>query len=223
MNINFSLKNVIITILVLGLIIASFIIGGGLRQREIDRLRNTLYHASDTIKQQSIIINNERLNVFSANAAVVSSQKTLKALTLEYEYLKKLRITDIKTISNLKLEIEVLKKQGEYKDTIIVDTTIVEGSDTVRYAKYRDEWVWANVWLYPEKPQFDLGVHTLPLRVHIGYQGFWRNKPVAVVSSPNPYVILKSNQTIIVDNKKVWQKRYPWLIAGAVAGYLIGR
>ena len=236
MKITFTIKQLLVIGVIIALVFGLFYLGGIRYRRQIDRLNTAIYMGQDTIRKQAIEIAKQKINVYYAQAAVVHTQEALKEVAREREYLKKLRITDIKTISNLKLEVEVLKKQGEYGVVTVDDDTyddneiildnigaILAVKDTVRYAKYRDEWVWANVWLYPDRPQFDLGVHTLPLRIDVGYQGFWKDKPVAVVSSPNPYVILKDNNTIIIDNKKWYHKRWPWAVAGGVAGFFIGR
>jgi len=240
MKISFTIRQIALTGLIVALIIGSFILGGIRYQRKVDRLNIALYSATDSIKKQELVIAKEKVNAYYARAAVVHTQQALQQLTRDHEYLKKLRITDVRTISNLKLEVEVLKKKGEYKEVVGIDNEVYDDNafivenaqevisqfanrDTLRYASYRDEWVWANVWLYPDRPQFDLGVHSLPLRIDVGYQGFWKNEPVAVVTTPNPYVILKENKTVIVEEKKLWQKRYPWLIVGAVGGYLLAR
>lgn len=213
---------------------------GGIKYRhEIDRLNVDLYAANTVVNNQTITIGKLQQNVYWSEAAVTHSQASLKQLKEENEYLKKLRIKDVKVISDLKLEVSVLRKQGEYKDTIIEDEPYIDDElifDTpcdsifairkpqIKYASFKDEWAFCNVVLREDAPSFDFGLAPATMRIFVGYKGVFNTKPVAVVTTPNPYISITKNSTIIVEEKKtLLQRKYPYLIVGFVAGVLLAK
>jgi len=214
---------------------------GGIKYRhEIDRLNTDLYQANEVVNNKTITIGKLQQNVFWSESAVTHSQSSIKALKEENEYLKKLRIKDVKVISDLKLEVSVLRKQGEYKDTIIEDEPYIDDElifDTpcdsifalreprIKYASFKDEWAWCNVVLREDAPSFDFGLLPATLKIYVGYKGgIFSTKPTAVVTTPNPYINITKNNTIIVEEKKtLLQRKYPYLIAGFVAGVLLAK
>ena len=212
------------TIAVLGLLALSFWVGGCKHRKEADSLNTALYKASGTIVENNIKIRGLEVAVFKSDAQVVSSQKAIKQLKEEKEYLRKLHITDVKSISNLIAEIEVLERDGWYRDTIIIRDTITKVIDTVRTASWNDNYAWCKVMLYPNKPVFSLGLSDVKLKVFVGNEGLFSNKPVAVVTTTNPYVKISSANTVVVDaDNKFLSKKYPYIILGGVLGFLIAK
>lgn len=213
---------------------------GGIKYRhEVDRLNIDLYQANTVVNNQTITIGKLQQNVYWSEAAVTHSQASIKSLKEENEYLKKLRIKDVKTISNLTLEISVLRKKGEYKDTIIeepynddelifdtpCDSIFAIRKPQIKYASFKDEWAFCNVVLREDAPSFDFGLLPATLKIYVGYKGsIFSTKPTAVVTTPNPYINITKNNTIIVEEKKtLLQRKYPYLIGGFVVGVLLAK
>ncbi len=223
MKLQFTIKQIAIT-LILGAILAFILISRGKYKREADRLNLALFSTQQTVRQKDIIIQGLNQKVFTQEAQVVSSTKALKQSEEEKEYLKKLHIKDVKTISNLGLEVEVLKKQGTYKDTVIVRDTITNVVDTVKMASYKDQWVYATVVLYPDNPVFNFGVTNLPLKIILGYQreGLFKKQTLnSVITTECPYVQINKINTIVVQpTKPLWYRiAFP---VGVGIGYLLG-
>jgi hypothetical protein len=209
------------TVLVLGAIALSFYVGGCKHRKEEDRLNMALYDAKKEVTSKELIIRDQKVTIFKSEAQIVSSQKALKQSQEEKEYLRKLHIKDVQSITNLTLEIEVLKKQGVYRDTVIIRDTVTNVVDTVKQASYKDQWLNVSVLLYPKKPEFNVKLYT-PIKCYIGYQGVFNNKPTVLVTTTNPYVqITKANTVIVEADKGLLHKKYPYLIAGFVGGWLI--
>lgn len=236
MKLTLSIKNIAYGLLAI-LAAGSLLWLGGIKyRRQVDSLNVALYQRDGKIKEQTLTIGKLQQHAFYAEAAVIHSEATIKSLKSENEYLKKLKIKNVKTISDLQVQVEVLKKKGEYKDTIIEDAyvddalvidanaVVVPKKETVKVAKYKDEWAWCNVTLAKE-PVFDFGLSpATDIKVIVGYQGFIKLTPTAVVTTPNPYIKVSKNNTIIVEEKKTFiQKRYPYLIAGFVVGVLLAK
>jgi len=225
MKITFTPLQVLYTVTIVG-IVSFILITRHNYRREIDRLNTGLYQANNDISNKDMLINTQRQYIFTADASVVSSQAMIKKLKEEREYFEKLHIKDLKSISKLELEVNVLKKQGQYRDTLIVRDTIFSadniGADTFRYVNWADPYAWAQVLLYPDNPVISLGLYESPMRVHIYYKGWIKPLPLVTVSTPNPYIKINSANTIIVEeDKKLLQKRYPYFIAGLITSFLI--
>jgi hypothetical protein len=212
------------------------------QQKEIDRLNTLIYTGIQIVKKDSIEIAGLTHQLYTAEASVVSSQNIIRRLEDEKEYFRKLHISDLKSISKLQLEVEVLKKQGAYRDTIIkkeivtikeedsfwdnlnlednVDITVDENN--IKIASWKDEWAYCDVALYPAGPLFDFGLYESAMRVNIYYSGIIKPKPIVAITTPNPYIKINSANTIIVeDKKKLLQKNYPYLVGGAILGFII--
>ena len=231
MKLTFTVKQLLILLSVFGLIFVLFMLSGRNHRLEVDRLNMSLYSTQNEVKASRITINNLEQQVYRSDAFVISTEKALKQSEEERETLKKLRIKDIQTISKLELEVSVLKKQGEYRDTIVItpdvgdepwDEDEVIEPDTIQVASYKDEWAWANVLMYPDNPTFNFGLYETPLQVTVGYQGLLGNKPTVAVSTPNPYLNITKNNTIIVnENKKFLQRRYPYILFGGIISWVV--
>jgi hypothetical protein len=225
MKITLSIKNIVYIAVFTAL--GVFILSSRCSYRkEIDRLSTGLYEAQGAIKTKDVLIDSQRRRIFSADAQVVSSQDAVKRLESEKEYFKQLRISELKTLSALKLEVEILRKQGTYRDTVIVRDTIFSGgldsSMNLRYINWSDSWAWAKVILYPNKPSVSLGLYESDMNIKVYYKGFIKPKPMVSVVSDNPYIGITSAHAIIVeDNKKIYMKRWPYLVAGVFTGWLI--
>ena len=222
MKISVSVKQIVVGVIIVA-ILAFIFIGRYKYRRETDRLSAALYDAQGVVRQSEATILKQKIYISTADVQIVSSQSAIKKLEEEKAYLKKLHINDVKSITKLELQIDILQKQGVYRDTIIVRDTITNDIDTVRQANYKDQWVTASVLLYPDKPVFSISLYS-PVKVWIGYTGILRPKATVAVTTTNPYISITKNQTIIVeDKKKLLQKRYPYLLVGGVIGFLIAK
>ena len=209
-------------ILVLGLLALSFWVGGCRHRKEADRLNVRLYDSEQTAKQSSETIAKQKVYISEATAQVVSSQSAIKTLKEEKDYLRNLHITDVRSISKLQLEISVLKKQGVYRDTLIRRDTITNIIDTTKTASWSDKYAYVNTVLYPKNPVFTFGLTNVDLKVYVGYKGILRNKPTISVTTENVYLKTYTANAVMVENDKKWlQKKYPYLIAGFIGGWLI--
>lgn len=219
MKVQISLKNILVYACILA--VGAFILSSRCSYRhEIDKLNADLFTKDQTILTKDAMISSQRIKISTVEAQVVSSQSAIKKLEGEKEYLKALHISDLKSITNLNITIDVLKKQGTYRDTVIISDTIY-GGDTLRYVDWADEWAYAHVYLYPKSPVIDLGLKATPIKLHIYYEGILNPKPKASVSTANPYIKINSANTVIVEDKKFLQKKYPYAIAGFIAGWLL--
>lgn len=220
MKITFSVRDIVYLAIFLAIFV--FILSARRSYRtEIDRLNSALFSQSDTLSSYTSVINNQKMTISSYDAQVVSSQREIKRLRDEREYFEKLHINDLKNISKLSLEVDVLKKQGVYRDTIIISAA-KDSTVSFPYAEWSDKWAWAKILLYPESPSISLGLYESPMKVYVYYKGVLKPKPMASITSENPYITIKSASTVIVEEKKkFWQKKYPYAIAGLLGGYLI--
>lgn len=234
MKITFSVRDIVYLAIFLAIFV--FILSARRSYRtEIDRLNSALFSQSDTLSSYTSVINNQKMTISSYDAQVVSSQREIKRLRDEREYFEKLHINDLKNISKLSLEVDVWRKKGVYRDTVVADTTAFNPvtfatifsdgrnpADSVRYVSWSDKWAWAQVMLYPDNPLVSLGLYESPMKVYVYYKGVLKPKPMASITSENPYITIKSASTVIVEEKKkFWQKKYPYAIAGLLGGYLI--
>lgn len=224
MKINISIKNIVyISVFI---VLGAFILSARCSYlKEIDRLSTGLYEAQNDVKTKDVLIDSQRRRIFSAEAQVVSSDNAVKKLENEKEYFRTLHISELKTLSNLKLEIEVLRKQGTYRDTVIIRDTVfsggLNGGDTLRYINWADSWAWAKVLLYPDKPSVSLGLYESDMNIKVYYKGFIKPKPMISVVPSNPYINITSANAIIVEEKRIYQKRWPYMVGGFFAGWLI--
>lgn len=198
---------------------------------EVDRVSNSLYEARMEMLNDSIDytkkINGMLRRVSEAEALVVSSDKELKRLESEYERIKKLRLKDLKSISDLNLEVDILQEKLELKDTVVVTIYDTTSNQSYSYARLplradmNDRWTNLSILIDKDSSNYDLNID-VPLHGVIGYKRnglFQKKTPVSILDTPVPYVNINKNNVIFVDPDPVWyEDKLLWLSAGGIIG-----
>lgn len=230
MTIRIKIWHIIALTLILA---ASFYLGRGKYRSEADRVSAALYEARQEMMDDSIdytkTINGMERRVSEAEAIVVQSDRELRRLESEYERIKKLRLKDLKSISDLNLEVNILREKLELKDTVFVtikDTISDQMHDYVRVplrADMNDRWTDLSILIDRDSSSYNLYID-VPLHGVIGYKRnglFQKKTPVSVLDTPVPYVNINKNNVIFVDPDPKWyEKKVFWLGAGGLAGVI---
>lgn len=225
MNIKINISSLI---LFLGCITLFYFLGRGKYHRDIDSAQIALYDAQKRIYDDSIsytkTIDGLQRYVNEKEAKVVSTQKELKEVSSEAERLKKLRVRDVQSISDLRLKIDSMSGKLNTHGNVVIHDTIE--NELVGYIQmpvrgsFVDEWTRLSVEITDTSSFFNMSL-TLPLTATIGTKGIVKPKTYSFVDTPVPYVTIDKNNVVVVHEKHWYDRKLLWLFGGVATGILL--
>jgi len=219
MELKIKLKYLIAFIcIVVGVFTALYLVMDSRYHSVQDTLSTQRYESDMIISSYKIRVDSLEEVVNETEVLYVSSQKALNEIEGERDRLKQEKIKDVRLIGELNAKIEVLSKQLEAVEPVVImqDCDSVEG----RYMKipqnftFNDQWSWAKVTI-DENPVVSFGVNPVPIHMTIGVKR--GHQEVSAVSTENPYVDIDKNNVIVVEDKKWWNNKFIYFTAGVLA------
>ena len=221
-------------LLLVAVFILSFSWGGRKYKREVDSLSMALYEADRRVKDDSVFytvkIDGLTRRVFEKEVKLVSTTRALKQSEIEKERLRKLRVKDVISISDLELAVDSLtvQLQGDKEVITIVDTVTKIPSNYLRLpytAYYKDMYADIRLLVDRDTTEFMASID-IPITGTIGYKkvGMFKKELYSILDTPVPYVSVVKNNVVVVQDKKAWYERPSVYFIGGVlvGGFIVG-
>ena len=222
-----------VTAVVISLFMGFLLLSGVSHHREVDRLNMAIMERDTTIVRYETEIGGLRNSVAESRLLITSSRDALENMVRYTDLLKKTNIKHVYAISELELKISALRDSLRLKwgkDTIYVREIITDdGPLNVVEVPLSFDWDddYAYSWGSIDKSglaESGFTIKELPLTITLGSRGWLRKQEISVVSTPNPYVTVEANQSILVKGKSITPALIgTGVIIGTVVTYLLMR
>ena len=220
-----QIKTYAVVLMVIGALVAAFLLGGVKGRRDRDRLSHSLYDANsqliDTVKHYSVKIRGLETQVWEQTQIILTQKQAMDAGVLDKERLEKLHIKTVQRNTIIKGQLKAARDSLKMTkpDTIIV----IENDLPVPYLRlpFKDNYTDDNLLL-------DININTnatwgfnidmpLDLNVTLGRVkvGFMNQTYKALVTTENPYVGIVHVQSLKIEED-------PWYRKGWFKGLTYG-
>lgn len=176
----------------------------------------------DTIRTYQIKVDSLTNMVAEKSALILTQQQAIKAGFLDKERLRKTNLTLVATNVQLLAEVSILKDSLKLpKEVLFVTVKDTSGTyDAVRLPfewQYQDKYLNLKTGIHANKTAyFDLKT-TIEGNITVGYD---KGKPKAVITTTNPYVLIKEMDAVIIANPTPFYKK--WWFGALVGGLTVG-
>jgi hypothetical protein len=176
----------------------------------------------DTIRSYEIKIDSLSHMVSEKMSLVMSQKEAIRQSLINQERLKKTNISVVATNIKLVAEINTLKDSLNLPPTVIF-VTVKDTSGSYDAIKIPYEWEYVDKHLYlktgirEDKTAFFDMKTTLDGEITIGYN---KGIPKAIMTTTNPYVVIKDMTPVIISNPTPFYKK--WWFPAIVGGLTVG-
>jgi predicted RND superfamily exporter protein len=179
---------------------------------------------NDTINRFKTVVSKYGDSLQVARQMILSQKQAIEMGLLREDELKDKYLKQVQVVIELKEQVTILEKQGEYIDTFYIET--FKGGNWLKIpAKMAFSDPWYNVSVTADRtPLLDsLIVYSKP-KLTLGYmkQGLFKRKErVTIYENENPYIELKDIQSLTIEEQKKWYQTTGAKIGfGALAGII---
>lgn len=194
-------------------------------KKEVEQITTAHNLLSDEVQQYKIMISRQGDSLKVSKQIILSQKQAIEMGLLNEKELRDKYLKEINNVVKLSEEVQILKKQGKFIDTVYIDT--FNSYEWIRLpfdVAFGDKWYNLDITIN-ETPMLNSLITYSEPTITIGTvkKGLFKKpEKVTIYENANPYIQLKSVQSItIVEQDKWYQKNWFWGGVGFVGGVII--